>query len=107
MLISILLATALGSAPVEATAEPPPSPPPVQSIDRARANYEAILRGEKGLFNLSPIEQDEVRQLDRRIRAQQPPDYRTPFDRCVDAEYAKLGREPAALDQRAIDMRCR
>lgn len=107
MLVLILLAAALAAPPVEARAEPPPPPPPVQSIDRARANYEAILRGEKGLFNLTPIEQEEVRELDRRIRAQRPPDTRDAFERCVDAEYAKLEREPTELDQRSIDTRCR
>lgn len=107
MLVPVLLAAALASPPVEARGEQPPPPPPVQSINRAGANYEAILREQKAFFDLTPIEQEEVRQLNRRIRAQQPPDTRDAFERCVDAEYAKLEREPTELDRRAIDTRCR
>lgn len=113
MRFSIVAAAMLAVAGATAAAaqavgsNPPPAPQPPTTLDRARANYEAILRGEKGLFTLSPTEQDEVRELDRRIRAQQPPDERDAFERCVDAEYGKLGREPTALDQRTIDTRCR
>lgn len=110
LLIAALLAS---MAPISALAQSSvTNPPPVAAapqipIDRAQANYEAILRGEKTLFDLAPAQQDEVREFDRRIRAQQPPDHRDPYERCLDDEHARLGREPTALDQRAIEARCR
>ena len=100
-ILGAALLSALGPASV-GTALATPAP-----IDRARANYEAILRGEKTFFNLTPTEQDEVRQLDRRVRATEPPDTRDAYERCRDAEVARLGREPSDLDTRAIDTRCR
>lgn len=98
------LAEPLGPATVENPPPPPPSPTP---LDRAQANYEAILAGRTTYFALTPHEQAEVRELDRRVRATQPPDTRNSSERCEDAEYARLGREPTALDQRAIEARCR
>jgi hypothetical protein len=102
MRFSMLLGTALLVATGASAAEPQPAP-----LDRAKANYEAILRGEKRLFDLTPTEQDQVRALDHRIRATEPPDTRNPYERCYDAEVDKLGREPSDLDKRTIDTRCR
>lgn len=102
--VALLPGAAIGQAVVTNPAPAPAAPAP---LDRARANYEAILRGETTLFALTPTEQDEVRALDRRIRAQQPPDHRDPYERCLDAEQARLGHEPTALDQRVIETRCR
>lgn len=104
------LAARLGAEPPIVSEAPPPPPPPPSSaapLDRARANYEAILRGEKTYFALSPAEQQEVAELDRRIRAQRPPEDSDPHERCREAEYAKLGRAPSALDARVIATRCR
>lgn len=105
MIGPILFAAALAAPVIEARSEAPP--PAVEPINRAGANYEAILRGEKSFAQLTPTEQDEIRELDRRIRAQQPPDTRTTYEKCLDAEYARLGREPSELDQRVIATRCR
>lgn len=92
----LLLAVTAGPA----LAAPPHAP------DRARANHEAILRGEKRLFDLTPVEQDEVRVFDKHLRAQVPPDTPDAGDSCQDAEFAKLGRAPTAADARAIAARC-
>lgn len=111
--ISIVLGAALLAGPglpavAQSSVSPdPPSATPTTPLDRARANYEAILRGEKTYFSLSPAEQREVAELDRQARAQPPPDDRDAHERCRDAEYAKLGRAPSALDQRVIATRCR
>lgn len=99
-----VVAAPLGPATVE---NPPPPPAPPTALDRAQANYEAILAGRTTYFSLSPVEQAEVRELDRRVRATQPPDTRDAFERCQDAEYARLGREPTELDERTISTRCR
>lgn len=101
---TVALAQSSASNPPSA---PPPAAAPQAAIDRAQINYEAILRGEKTLFDLAPREQDEVRELDRRIRAQQPPDHRDPYERCLDDEHARLGHEPTSLDQQTIETRCR
>ena len=101
------LAPSVRAEPSVVSEAPPPPPPSAAPLDRARANYEAILRGEKTYFALSPAEQQEVAELDRRVRAQRPPEDSDPQDRCREAEYAKLGRAPSALDARAIATRCR
>lgn len=97
MLLGAALIIGLGAP---AIAAPPPVP------ERARANYEAIMRGEKGFFDLSPAEQREIAALDKQVRAQ-PLDTRDSAERCRDEEYARFGGQPSDLDKRAIDTKCR
>lgn len=109
ILILALAASAAQAEPeiVQGTAPPPADTSTATVYNRVRMNYDAIQRGEKRLFDLSPQEQDEVRELDRRMRAARPPDTRDAHERCLDEETAKLGHEPTALDQNTIEMRCR
>jgi len=108
--VGLAAAQPAAAQPAGGMSAPPPSPETYTgavAVNRARLNYDAILRGEKRLVDLTPTEQDEVRELDKRMRAARPPEIRDAYERCLDDETEKLGREPTALDQRTFEMRCR
>ena len=75
------------------------------NLDRARQNYIAIMNGTRQLAELTPLEIQELRELDRRIRADQA-DERTPRQKCIDEEIEDLGQEPSELALRTIDLKC-
>jgi hypothetical protein len=75
------------------------------NLERARQNYIAIMNGTRQLADLTPLEIRELRELDRRIRADQA-DERTPRQKCIDREIEDLGQEPSELALRTIDLKC-
>ena len=81
------------------------SGPALADVDRAVRNYQAVVNGTRPLAQLSPEEVRELVELDARLR-EQALDLRTPRQRCIDAELARLGREPTELALRTIDLKC-
>lgn len=73
---------------------------------QARLNYEAVMSGARKITDLSTQELEDVNELDRRIRAQNP-DTRTTSQRCVDSELKREGGSVTELQRRAIEMKCR
>ncbi|QPC86430.1 hypothetical protein GA830_06520 [Mesorhizobium sp. NBSH29] len=73
-------------------------------IDRARANYEALLHGRIQLGQLTQQELRDIVDLDAALRAR---DDRTRSQRCVDEEVERLGGSPSRLAWRVIDLKCR
>jgi len=74
-------------------------------IDRARANYMALMRGQKLPSQLTQKELADVIDLDRALR--DTPDTRSPAQRCVDKEVVRAGGAPSDLERQVIDMKCR
>jgi len=75
------------------------------NLDRARQNYIALMNGTRQLAELSLREIEELRELDRQIRAEEA-DKRTPRQKCIDEELENLGQEPSHLALRTIDLKC-
>jgi hypothetical protein len=75
-------------------------------LDQAQLNYDALLRGTKQIGQLTPQEQADVVELDRRLRAQEP-DRRSISQRCVDDEVRRVDGRVSELTRRVIDMKCR
>jgi hypothetical protein len=75
------------------------------NLDRARQNYLALINGTRQLAELTPLEIEELQELDRQIRAEQA-DKRTPRQKCIDEELEHLGQEPSRLALRTIDLKC-
>lgn len=73
-------------------------------IERARANYEAMISGRKSLNQLS---QQELRDLLAFDKLANPRDRRSPSQRCLDEERKRAGASPSRLEQRVIAMKCR
>jgi hypothetical protein len=73
--------------------------------ERAKRNYELLLRGEKQLRDLSPAERAEVGRLDQLLRAQ-PRDTRPAAERCRDEETERAGGSPSELELRIIALKC-
>jgi hypothetical protein len=74
-------------------------------IDRARANYQALMRGQKLPSQLTQQELADVVDLDKALR--DTPDTRSPAQRCVDREIGRAGGSPSDLERQVIDMKCR
>jgi len=81
------------------------SAPALADIDRAWRNYQAVLSGTRTLAELTPEELREVAALDAQARGQVL-DQRSPRQRCIDSELARLEREPSELALRTIDLKC-
>jgi len=79
--------------------------PDLTRVDRARANYEALMSGRKYLNQLTQQEQVDV--LDFANAYREKPDTRSPSQRCVDKEIRRIGGTPSHLEQQVIDMKCR
>ena len=75
------------------------------SVERAWRNYNAIVGGTRQLWQLSPIELQEVMLLDRDVRGLEP-DRRSPREKCLDSELDRLGAPPTELALRSIDLKC-
>ncbi|TYB86070.1 hypothetical protein [Oceaniovalibus sp. ACAM 378] len=73
-------------------------------IDRARANYEALLQGRIQLGQLTPQDLRDILVLDRALRAR---DDGSRSQRCVDEEVERFGGSPSRLAWRVIDLKCR
>lgn len=73
--------------------------------ERAKRNYELLLRGEKQLRDLSPVERAEVSRLDQLLRTQ-PRDTRPAAQRCRDDEIERAGGSPSELELRIIGLKC-
>lgn len=78
--------------------------PATDRIDRARANYEALLHGRIQLGQLTQQELRDIVDLDATLRAR---DDRTRSQRCVDEEVERLGGSPSRLAWRVLDLKCR
>ena len=98
LILASLLATAVPAA--------------AQQIDgfdwtRARDNYVALVEGRKQFHHLTPLEQRELLEF-RRVVNEGPPDPRSPRERCIDEQRARLrDKRMTELDRRHIDMVCR
>ena len=76
-----------------------------RGVERAWRNYNAIVGGTRQLWQLSPIELQEVMLLDRDVRGLEP-DRRSPREKCLDSELDRLGAPPTELALRSIDLKC-
>jgi hypothetical protein len=74
-------------------------------IDRARANYQALMHGQKLPSQLTQQDLADVVDFDRALRDK--PDTRSPMQRCVDREIGRVGGSPSDLERQVIDMKCR
>lgn len=72
--------------------------------DRALKNYQALTRGTKQLHHLSPIEQEEVREVDRLLRREV--DTRNGKQRCIDDEITRSDGTVTYLERRVIELKC-
>ena len=72
------------------------------AADRARDNYEALLKGEIQLRQLTPSERAEILALLKMLR-----DDRSPSERCFEEQLERAGGSPTRLDQEVIDLKCR
>lgn len=113
--MAVPLAAGLSAKPpsVVSRSTPPaatPTPPaPVASLDRvarARATYEALMRGEVSVSDLAPQDMQDIIDLDRALRGELP-DNRTPTQACVEDEVRRAGGKPTPLAWRVIDLKCR
>jgi len=86
-----------------------PAPEAANGIDTrvelAWRNYRALAAGSLQLSQLSLVELEDVRLLDRAVRGDRP-DRRSARQRCLDSELDRLGRAPSRLALRTIDLRC-
>lgn len=77
-----------------------------ENPDRAVRNYQDIVAGRKQPGQLSPIERQEVMEVDRLVRTGHKPDKRTARERCIDDEIKSSGRSVSYLARRVIDLKC-
>jgi len=73
--------------------------------DIAIENYRRIQAGQLQLSDLSPQEQADVAEIDRRVRAEEA-DERSPEQRCYEDELEKLGDAPTYLARRSAALKC-
>lgn len=92
---AMLLALLFAAAPLHAET----------SAERAKRNYEQIVRGQKQIGDLSPSELAEVAELDRVLKSK-PADKRSATQRCRDEEIKRAGGSPSELELRVIDLKC-
>ena len=72
--------------------------------DRAIRNYQALIRGTRHFHDLSAIEQQEVREVDRLLRREV--DTRSGKQRCIDDEIARSDGTVTYLERRVIELKC-
>lgn len=97
-LTSALMATFLGMT-LLGNGMPDPA-----RVNQARANYQALVRGDRQLSQLSRQELADIVALDQALRHR---DERSPSQRCVDAEVRRAGGSPSYLARQVIDLKCR
>ncbi|WP_336987240.1 hypothetical protein [Altererythrobacter aquiaggeris] len=91
----------VSAAPVVAEADD------ILNWQRARENYVALVDGRKQFYQLTPIEQLELRELHRRL-GEEAIETRSKRERCEDEQIAQLrSKRMSYLDRRHIDMVCR
>jgi hypothetical protein len=75
-------------------------------VPRAVRNYQAVVRGEIQLHDLSPAEQAEVREVDRRLKAEREGPPETQAEKCR-RQRAERAETPSSELERAItDLAC-
>ena len=106
-LTAMLTAVAASPRPIYVQTDPEPETPPspTSRYEQAWLNYNAVVAGQLELSELGRAELHDLLVLDREIRAQQP-DTRTPREKCIDAELARLEPEPTEFALRSIDLKC-
>jgi hypothetical protein len=95
-------------APATPHADPSPGHLPGLANDRvlrARANLEALLAGRVSTADLSPLELQDVIDLDRIARGVRADDRTTP-QKCVDEEVRRNGGNPSRLAWQVIRLKC-
>lgn len=92
---------------------PVPTPPTVKEwpaevdrLVRARENITALRDGRRSVSDLTPIELQDVLDLDRRLGGDGP-DTRTPQQQCIDDEVRRAGGRPTQLAWQVIELKCR
>src|SRR5690348_13542701 len=76
-------------------------------VPRAVRNYQAVMRGEIQLHQLSPAEQAEVREVDRRLKAERgegPPE--TQAEKCRRQRAERAETPPSELERAITDLAC-
>ena len=84
----------------------PPGAHAETPAERAKSNYELLLRGQKQLRDLSPAERAEVARLDALLRAPAPEPRPSAEQRCRKDEIARAGGAPSELELRIIGLKC-
>ena len=77
------------------------------NVDRAVRNYQALARGEIQLHQLSPAEQAEVQEVDRRLKAERgegPAE--TQAEKCRRQREARAESPPSELERAITDLAC-
>lgn len=72
-------------------------------LDRAQTNYAGLLSGQKQPYQLTPIELEEVRLLNAKLRA------RPQMERDTKAKCTARNREsasPSLLEEAVLDLKC-
>tara|TARA_R110000796_G_scaffold98628_5_gene206175 strand:- start:1463 stop:1846 length:384 start_codon:yes stop_codon:yes gene_type:complete len=72
--------------------------------DRAHADHRTYASAQMQPGQISEAERRALLRLKRALREQ---DDRTPSERCVDDEVARIDRSPSDLEWRTIDLKCR
>ena len=114
---ALMLALASGAQAQVTVWQHPQPPTPSQAADaaaqaqldrvaRARDNYIALRDGQRSVSDLSPLELQDVLELDRRVRGDYP-DTRSTRERCVEEEVRRAGGRPSQLARQVIDLKCR
>lgn len=73
--------------------------------ERAKRNYEALIRGEKQVQDLSPRERAELLKLEQLAKSRRP-DTRSATERCRADEIDRVGGSPSELELRIIGLKC-
>lgn len=73
------------------------------NVDRAIRNYRAVQAGQIRLQDLTPLEREEVAEVDRLSRAE-PGARLTPEERCLRRN--RTSETPSPLEQRLLDLKC-
>lgn len=94
------------SKPPEVSPAPPHSSAEDYRPARARANYEALMRGDLSVMDLSAQDLQDVIDLDRVLRGEQA-NGRAPEQSCIDREVRQAGGRPSQLAQQVIALKCR
>jgi hypothetical protein len=92
ILTTLLLADAAQAAPVTSV-----------QLQRAEANYRALMDGRKQLSDLSPVELKEVRDL-LALAHRTPPIAPETKARCLEREASRDG--PSHLERAILDLKC-
>lgn len=113
--LALALHMPAAAQPVTVTTSPHVEPAPAAPADllpheeriaRAQANLIALREGRLSVSDLSPLELQDVLDLDRMLRGNAV-DTRTPAQQCVDEEVRKAGGRPSRLAWSVIRLKCR